>query len=300
MLMDLQQMRYFLTVAETGNITKAAQLLHMAQPPLSRQIKQIETELNTQLFDRSGRQLHLTAAGTLLLHRVQEILNLTTRSLEEVKNFNDDIGGTLILGAVSTVSHTMLPEIIKDFIKLYPNIKIELIIEETTKLTELLEKGVLELGLVRQPFENKYFNSYVLPSEKLTAVLNCNAFPIDEGKTTVTISELAHYPLLLHHKYQQLLTASFKKHQCQPYYFCQSNDTLPLLSWANAGLGVVIIPENSSHLLNSAHLKQLHILDDELITTTTIIWTKKHYHSALINKFLQFVIDYLEAKKESS
>lgn len=292
-------MRYFLTVAETGNITKAAQLLHMAQPPLSRQIKQIETELNTQLFDRNGRQLHLTAAGTLLLYRVREILNLTNRSLEEVKTFSHNISGTLVLGAVSTVSHTMLPKIIKEFIKIHPNVKIELVIEETAKITELLEKGVLEIGLVRQPFENKFFNSYVLPPEKLTAVLNPNLFPINDEVNAITISELAQYPLLIHHKYLPLVNKAFKKYKCIPDYFCQSNDTSPLLSWANAGLGAVIIPKRSSNLLNSTNLRQLDILEDDFVTTTTIIWTKKHYHSALVNKFLKFFIDYFESQKES-
>lgn len=79
--MNLQQMRYFVMVARLGNVTEAAKALHIAQPPLSRQIKQLEQELGVVLFDRSGRRLHLTETGHMLLHRAEEILNLTDRTL---------------------------------------------------------------------------------------------------------------------------------------------------------------------------------------------------------------------------
>ncbi len=180
--MNLQQMRYFLTVAETGNITAAANLLHMAQPPLSRQIKQLEEELDTELFDRSGRHLQLTESGILLAHRVREILNLTERSLQEVRSVGQGISGTLYMGAVSTANYMLLPNLIKEFNKLYPQVRFQLVTEATTRITELLEKGVLELGIVRMPFNSNFFDSYNLPEEKLVAILNNESHPLPQEK----------------------------------------------------------------------------------------------------------------------
>lgn len=297
--MDLQQMRYFLTVAETGNITKAANLLHMAQPPLSRQIKQIETELDTQLFDRSGRQMILTEAGTLLVYRVRDILNLTSRSLEEVKTFNNNLGGTLSIGTVSSASHTLLPQIIHTFQKSYSKLKIKLIIDETIKLTEMLEKGIVEIGIVKKPFDNNLFANYFLPDEKLVAIFNKNFYPQLITAEAITIEELANFPLLINHKYENLISSIFKKHKCKPNYFCLSNDILPLLSWADNGLGIVIIPESAAHIVKSDYLHVTDIADQDMVTTTAIIWLQKHHHSVLANKFIKFFIDYFENKKNA-
>lgn len=297
--MDLQQMRYFLTVAETGNITKAANLLHMAQPPLSRQIKQIEAELNTQLFDRSGRQMILTEAGTLLVYRVRDILNLTSRSMEEIKSFNNNTGGTLTLGTVSSISHTLLPQIIKAFQVIHPKLKIKLIIEETIKITELLEKGVIEVALVKKPFDTHLFANYFLPEEKLAAVFNKNLFRSFAQNKSLSVNELAAHPLLIHHKYETLITNIFTKYNHTPNYFCQSNDILPLLSWADAGLGIIIIPKTAANILKSNNLSVMDIDDPDMVTTTAIIWLQKHHHSVLANNFINFFIDYFEKQKNA-
>lgn len=292
-------MRYFLTVAETGNITKAANILHMAQPPLSRQIKQIETELGIQLFDRSGRQMILTEAGTLLVYRVRDILNLTSRSIEEIKAFNNNTGGILTLGTVSSISHTLLPQIIQPFLLIYPKLKIKLIIEETIKITELLEKGVIEVALVKKPFDSNLFANYFLPDEKLVAIFNKNIFINFAHKKDLSIDELAGHPLLIHHKYETLITNTFAKYRHTPNYFCQSNDILPLLSWADAGLGIVIIPKTAANILKSNNLLALDITDNDMVTTTAIIWLQKHHLSSIANYFIKFFIDYFENKKNA-
>lgn len=297
--MNLQQMRYFLTVAETGNITKAAQLLHMAQPPLSRQIKQIENELETKLFTRNGRHLHLTEAGTLLLYRVREILNLTDRSLQEIKALTKNSGGTLVLGSVSSLGHVLLPELIKNFRRTQPQLQIELIMEETIKITELLEKGILEIGFVRQPFDTDFFDHYILPQEKLLAVYHKNIFHPSVTEGNIAVAELANYPLLIHHKYQSLIDSTFAQNNSQPKYFCRSNDILPLLSWADAGLGIVIIPESAAKLIKSSNLLTACIDDATLHTTGAMIWPKKQHQSALAQNFISFFKESMTNKKNA-
>lgn len=161
-LMNLQQMRYFVMVARLGNVTEAAKALHIAQPPLSRQIKQLEQELGVVLFDRSGRRLHLTETGHMLLHRAEEILNLTDRTVCELSSSELGQEGILSLGVVPSMSLMVLPQMIAAFKELYPKITYRLLIGESLRVIELLEKGVIETAIVHLPVDEDYFASYKL------------------------------------------------------------------------------------------------------------------------------------------
>lgn len=175
--MELQQMRYFLAVAETGNITAAAKLLHMAQPPLSRQIKQIENDLQVQLFDRSGRRLRLTEAGLILVQRVREILSLADRSMQEVRSSEQGSEGSLSLGTVASASSVLLPKLIAAFKDQYPKTQFQLWIGETSRITELLEKGIIEVGVVRPPSTMNILKAAACPRKSWWSLMMPSAFP---------------------------------------------------------------------------------------------------------------------------
>jgi len=220
-------MRYFLTVTETCNITAAARLLHMAQPPLSRQIKQIKTELGICLFDRKGRSLHLTEAGKLLVNKVQEILNLTDHSLQEVLSFNSTSFDILALRTVASASSILLPKLLTYFQQKYPLTRYELYIGATNRITELLEKGVIEVGIVRHPFDSNNFDSFPLPEEKLV-IIAADSYGLPKNRP-VHISELTTHQLLIHRKYETLLKKIFRKYHRTPNFLCKCDDIMPLL-----------------------------------------------------------------------
>ncbi|MGV2805411.1 LysR family transcriptional regulator, partial [Clostridium perfringens] len=119
--MDIRQLRYFLTIAQEGQITRAAKQLNMEQPPLSRQLKLMEEELGVLLFERSGKQLQLTHAGELLQNRAASLLNQFNETLTEVKEIHAGIRGMLSIGAVvSCIS--LLPQRIQIFRQQYPEV----------------------------------------------------------------------------------------------------------------------------------------------------------------------------------
>lgn len=286
--MDLQQMRYFLAVAETCNVTAAARMLNMAQPPLSRQIKQIEDELNVKLFERRANRLYLTEAGILLKQRVQEILSLSERSLQEIKLMEQNCGYTLALGAVASAGTVLLPKLIVKFKKLYPNVTFHLLVGETSRIIELLEKNVIEVGIVRHPFDEERFESYSLPKERLMVVYNEEAFTDLNFKQELTITELVAYPILIHRKYECLLTNIFAKHHCEKNFFCQSDDIMPLLAWAEAGLGLAILPESAIDISAFSKMRCLCVADEEMVTSSALIWLNKQYRSRMADKFIEF------------
>lgn len=108
--MDIRQLRYFLEIAREGQITRAAKRLHMEQPPLSRQLKQMEKELGVTLFDRSGKRLELTRAGELLRQKAESLLQQFHESLNEVKELDEGVRGTLAIGAVVSCVSLLPPE----------------------------------------------------------------------------------------------------------------------------------------------------------------------------------------------
>lgn len=294
--MELQQMRYFLAVAETGNITAAAKLLHIAQPPLSRQMKQIENDLQVQLFDRSGRRLRLTEAGRVLMLRVQEILNLTDRSLKEVRSSELGVEGILSLGTVASASFVLLPHMIADFKEQYPKTQFQLFIGETSRIIELLEKGIIEVGVVRHPFEDRYLESCCLPKERLLVAYSVEKFPDWQGKTVLTVKEIATAPLLIHRKYEMMLKRIMRRYGCKGDFLCLCDDIIPVIAWAGAGLGLAVIPESASEMARKQHLQCSIIDDEEMMTTSALIWTRKHYHSGIAANFIKFFTEAIHKK----
>lgn len=201
------------------------------QPPLSRQIKQLEQELGVVLFDRSGRRLHLTETGHMLLHRAEEILNLTDRTVCELSSSELGQEGILSLGVVPSMSLMVLPQMIAAFKELYPKITYRLLIGESLRVIELLEKGVIETAIVHLPVDEDYFASYKLPTERLALVYDAAFFPQLEGTFELHVSRLQGLPLLCHRRYKELLEQSAAKNGIQAYFFCLSDDSNYLIAW---------------------------------------------------------------------
>ena len=216
--MNLQQMRYFVTVARLGNVTEAAKALHIAQPPLSRQIKQLEQELGVELFDRSGRRLHLTETGHLLLHRAEEILNLTDRTMCELSSNELGQEGILSLGVVTSMGLMVLPQLIAAFKEDYPKITYRLLIGETLRVIELLEKGIIEIAIVHLPVDEASFDSYKLPPERLALVYDAAVFPQLHGDYELPVSRLQGLPLLCHRRYKELMEQAAQKNGIQAQF----------------------------------------------------------------------------------
>ena len=149
--MDIKQLTYFITIVEEGTITHAANKLHMAQPPLSTQLKLLEDELGTKLLERGARKIKLTDAGKILYKRAKHIVEITNSTTKEIEEFWKGIQGTLRLGTISSSGTVLLSKRIVDFNKQYPNIKFEIHEGNTYELIEKINSGIIEVGIVRTP-----------------------------------------------------------------------------------------------------------------------------------------------------
>ncbi len=150
-------LHYFLTIAREESITKAAKVLNMTQPPLSRQIKELEEELGTQLLIRGSKKIALTEEGRLLKKRAEEMINLMDKTVSELTSSNNHISGEILIGAGETEGLSYLAQVAKQLQTRYPQIFYKLYSGDATLVTEKLDSGLLDFGLlIGQVDINKY------------------------------------------------------------------------------------------------------------------------------------------------
>lgn len=149
--MDFRILRYFLTVSKEQSFTKAAELLHITQPTLSRQLAALEEELGVPLFVRSGRKITLTEEGILLKRRALEILDLEERTLEELRVGDSFIEGTVTVGCGEFAVVETLAKICKNYRGKYPLVQIAIHTATADTIQEMMNKGLVDIGLFMEP-----------------------------------------------------------------------------------------------------------------------------------------------------
>ena len=161
--MDLRLLEYFLAVAKVGNITRAAELLHVTQPTISRQLTDLEEALGAKLLLRGKRQVTLTDAGVLFQQRAAEILSLMEKTKRDLADQNDLLGGTVALGCVESCASQMLPAAMADFSRLHPQVQYELYSADGDDIRAKLDRGELDFGILLEPVEAAKYDYIRLP-----------------------------------------------------------------------------------------------------------------------------------------
>jgi LysR family transcriptional regulator, salicylic acid-responsive activator of bsdBCD len=287
--MELRQLKYFLAIAEEGQITKAAEKLHITQPPLSQQIILLENELGVQLFQRTKKQVLLTEAGRSLQNRAEQLLELLKTTVDEVHKTAEGLRGKLTLGTITSSGRSLLPESIQRYHALYPDVTFDLRQGDSRRIQELLDSGLVEIGLVRLPVDESLYNSIPLPRENMVVVSSPGAFlspEIDE----IELRQLENTPLLIHRRYAPSVSDYCRN------ILCISDDVTPLLIWTRLGLGVAIVPESAINLLHGSSLLVHKIIKPALVTTGAVIWRKKHKLSAAAAHFIELFQDLSDEK----
>lgn len=284
-MINIREMNYFLTIVQEGNISNAAQKLHMAQPPLSRSIKQLEETLGCQLFKRGPRQIELTEAGKLFQNRAEQMLKLMDTTITEVKDLHDG-NQTLSIGIASTSGVTILPTVANIFHQQYPNLKFQLWSDESIRITELIKTGIVEIGLVRFSFDTDSFNVIQLPKDPLVAALHTNIIENFPNTKYLSLRQLAEKPLMIHRKYETILTEHCQEVGFNPNYLCQSDDILPILAWADAGVGIAVVPQAAIGMIPTPNILFRTIVDPIVELNAVLIWKRNQMLSAAGQKFL--------------
>lgn len=298
--MDLRQLRYFLAVASEGQITRAAKQLNMEQPPLSRQLKQMEEELGVTLFDRSGKQLKLTHAGELLEQRASALLSLFSETITEVKELHAGITGVLSIGAVvSCIS--LLPQRISQFRHKYPEVTFKIREGDHSLLAEELDKRSIELAVTRLPFESVFsperYEIIPLPSDPFVAVLPRSwGFGLSDSPEEISIRQLADYPFLSLKTDQTIgmherVVREFNRHGVEPRVICECSSVAIIVALVAEGIGATILPESVMASFKLPDVQTLPIPSADFQSDVGIVWLKNHYLSSRAKHFLNMFME---------
>ncbi|HEX2985732.1 MAG TPA: LysR family transcriptional regulator [Caproiciproducens sp.] len=282
--MDLKQLGYFVAIAEEGSISAAAKKLHISQPPLSQQLKLLETELGVKLVERGARRATLTDAGTLLYKRASTILGLADAAVRELEDFGEKPFGMLRLGTTSSSGPALLKRRITQYAAVCPGVRFEIHEGNTFQLIELLANGTIDVAVARTPFHAENTDHFALESEPMIACGQKTFFAGLQDER-ISLKDLKGRPVILYRRFEKLILSACKAEGFKPNVYCLNDDARTSLMWANAGLGVAIVPQSMQPY---AHGCASRVLAERSIQSqVTAIWRNDRYLPAAAKTFLE-------------
>ncbi|WP_371373596.1 LysR family transcriptional regulator [Sporomusa aerivorans] len=287
--MDIREMRYFYTIVEEGNISSASRRLNIAQPALSRQMKQLEDTLGVQLFERGSRRIRLTEAGQLLRERAEQILGLVDGTMKEMTELNSGLGGTISIGSVTTSGAALLPGLISQFHESYPNVTFQIWEGDGFRILELLDSGVIEVGIIRAPFDSDVYESITLPEEPLVVAMKRDKCYCGENPETVRLIELANQPLIVPLRWKAMFVEWCAKAGFVPKIVCISDGIVLNILWTKLGIGMALVPKSTEGLIADASLLYKKIIEPSVSAQTVIVWLRNRKLSASSKHFLDLL-----------
>ncbi|NJO17234.1 MAG: LysR family transcriptional regulator [Thioploca sp.] len=189
-----RRLQVFHTVARLLSFTKAAEALHMTQPAVTFQVRQLEEYFNTRLFDRTHNRITLTEVGEKVYEYAEKIFEQYALMENTVKEMTGDINGVLMIGASTTIAEYMLPILLGDFKLKYPEVRIRLRVSNTDEIVSMVESNTIDLGVVEAPVANKSLVVTLCRMDQLVAIVPSN-HPLTQFQE-VSVRELVSYPYI--------------------------------------------------------------------------------------------------------
>ena len=243
--MEIRVLKYFLETAREGSVTRAAAALHISQPSLSKQLKDLEQELGKKLFVRSNYSIKLTDEGMLLRKRAEEILEMVEKTTDEFKALGDITGGDVRIGCAESHLVSHLAQVIRAFREDYPRLRYHLYSGGTEQVTERLDRGLLDFAFIVEPPSLSHYNYIEIPGVDTWGVLIRRDHPL-AALEAVTCDDLAGIDLICS---EQSMKADI------PRWCGQKTDTLRFTGTVNLFYnGSVFVKEGLGCMLTFARL----------------------------------------------
>jgi DNA-binding transcriptional LysR family regulator len=287
--MDIRTLQYFVTVAEELNITRAAEKLHMSQPPLSAQIKGLESELDTVLFIRGRRHLKLTESGQLLYRRAKEILSLTDKTQSEIHSMGEGMRGTISIGLVEGMAPDIAAEWFAGFLDLYPNIRFRILDGSTDDLLEKLRSGLISLAVITSPCDHSLLHSFQVGEERMTALMNKTHPLAQRENPEIDIADLVGESLIVPSRKALIETIYkwFKAVDAEPKIVCEMDSYLDAAALAGRMVGISIYPR-TAYIPNDSLISK-NIRGEDKIMEYLFVWRKGHPLPTVEERFIDHV-----------
>jgi LysR family transcriptional regulator, salicylic acid-responsive activator of bsdBCD len=293
-ILDLKQLRYFMTIVEEKTILAAAKRLHMSQPPLSQQLRTMERDLGVSLFYRRGRKLVITEAGKALYQHAYQMIKLLEAAEAEVKEIGSGEKGKLRIG-VNTLSDIELPHILTKYEKNFPNITYNIHQNESSQLIHLLELREIDAALIRLPFSADNMAKVILQDEPFYYITNVPTSSHD----TITLEDIVHQPLILPSTQSlglyEMIVQSFISIGLTPYIKAECSDTVLLANLVEQGFASSIVPHSALQVFKH---KDVQLVEIENMNNASygIVWKKDFYLPKTTREFIRLVTEHFKVE----
>lgn len=290
--MELRVLNYFLAVAREENFTRAAAMLHVTQPTLSRQIAELEQELGVKLFVRSNHNIILTEDGMILKRRAQEILTLSDKTKQDFLQKDELLSGTISIGCGEFLSTEYLAKIISEFRKKHPHVKYEIYSGNAGNIRDYIERGLLDVGVMSDPIDINKYDFLNMPVHEIWGALVRTDSPLAK-KDSISPKDL---------EGRSVITSTSDIHKSRiGKWLGEYKDLVEVVATGNLLYNEAIMSAEDIGIVLCIKLKcsyenlKFIPLAPALESETSLAWKKDQIFSTTTSKFIEFARKYLKS-----
>ena len=293
-----RRLQVFYTVARLLSFTKAADSLHMTQPAVTFQIRQLEEFFNTRLFDRTHNKISLTEAGQEVFAYAERIISLYNEMDNQVRKLTGDVVGVLVIGASTTIAEYRIPTLLGDFQQKFPDVKLRLKVSNTVGIVHMVENNEIDVGIVEAPVSNKNLAVKVCWCDQL--MLICPPDHDLADQKTILAEQVQPYPFIAREEGSGTREVISNYFEQRGLNFADLKTTMEfgspesVKSAVEAGLGISIISETT--LVKELKLGTLCAisLKPPMIRPFSIVYQRQKFRLRAMEEFLEFAEDHCE------
>jgi len=298
-----RRLQVFHSVARHLSFTKAAEALHMTQPAVTFQVRQLEEYFNTRLFDRTHNRISLTEAGKRVYEIGGRIFELYAEMDHAIKELTGEVSGVLIIGASTTIAEYMLPALLGDFKAKYPDVNVRLKVSNTEGIVSMVESNVIDLGVVEAPVANKHLAVELCKKDQLVAIVSPN-HPL-ANREKLGVEDLIGNPYICReegsgtreviNEYMQDVGAS----PAELDIIMELGSPEAIKGAVEAGIGIAVL--SKATLIKELKLRTLVAipLDPPLERPFSFVHQKQKFRQRAMEELLEFARQYCAAHPES-
>lgn len=279
--MDLFQLTYFIEVAHKKSFTKASKTLHISQPSISKGIKALEEQWNTQLFNRNGKNVELTEMGMYLLPKVEDLVTNFAQLEEQMESPSLLNSGKLAVGIPPMIGSSFISPFIHHFIKAYPHIELELTEVGSNQIVSAIDEGQIQAGFVALPISTEMPYDFYIFSEEYLEVVLWPDHPLAH-RQTLTLQDIKDESFVYFPKSFSLhlfIMSFFQKIMAQPKIVCQSSNWDFIAEMVHTHLGIALLPNRICQRIPEGKIIHIPLVEPKIPWTLAMIWKSKGFLS---------------------
>ncbi len=294
--MEFDQLTHFLKIAQTENITRAAEELGLSQPAVSRSLQRLEEEIGQPLFERQSRKMVLTDAGELLVNRARQIMSIIDDTLSEITD--DGQSGRIRLGAIPTIAPYFLPGLLHHFTLAFPKARLLVQEEPTQSLLQRLTQGELDLAILALPIPAKYLEIDTLFEEELLLVMP-QGHPLSQKKQ-IKLADIQTLPFVLldeAHCLSDNIVSFCRQRSFQPVSMEKTSQLAMVQELVTLGHGISMVPAMARAIDKSNRRLYRSLAGPKPMRTIAAVWNPYRFQSKLLQEFCKAMHHYSAAFK---